>query len=157
MMPCMGSLTITAELAPHGPAAAFVLDDDQVAVLGEGAKRFPVRVTVNGHTLRLSVARMRGEYLVGFSRANREAAGVQAGDTVTVTLELDDAPREIAVPTPLADALAADASAGGAFEKLAFTHRKEFVRWIEEAKRDETRERRVAKTIEMLRAGETRS
>jgi hypothetical protein len=153
----MGSLTINAELAPRGPAAAFVLDDDQVAVLGEGAKRFPVRVSVNGQTLRLSVARMHGEYLVGFSRANREAAGIQAGDTVTVTLELDEAPREIDVPAPLAAALAADAAASAVFGKLAFTHRREFVRWIAEAKRDETRDRRVAKAIEMLHAGETRS
>jgi Bacteriocin-protection, YdeI or OmpD-Associated/Domain of unknown function (DUF1905) len=153
----MGSLTITTELMPRGPAAAFVLDDDQVAILGEGAKRFPIRVAINGRTLRLSVARMRGEYLVGLSRANREAASVQAGDTVTVTLELDDAPREVEVPAALTDALAADPAAGAAFEKLAFTHRKEFVRWIEEAKRDETRNQRVAKTIEMLLAGETRS
>jgi hypothetical protein len=153
----MGSLTITGELEPHGPAAAFVLTEDQVQAVGEGAKRFPVRATINGQTLRLSVARMRGEYLLGLSKANREAAGVQAGDTVTLELELDAAPREVAVPPALAQALAADPGARQAFDGLAFTHRKEFARWIEEAKRDETRERRVATTIGMLHAGQPRS
>lgn len=153
----MGSLTITGELEPHGPAAAFVLTEDQVQAVGEGAKRFPVRATINGQTLRLSVARMRGEYLLGLSKANREAAGVQSGDRVTFELELDAAPREVTVPVALAQALAADPGARQAFDGLAFTHRKEFARWIEEAKRDETRERRVATAVEMLHAGQTRS
>lgn len=98
MIHTMGSIAITAELVARGPAAAFMLDDEQVATLGEGAKRFPVAATINGHTLRLSVARMGGEFLVGLSRANREAAGVQAGDTVQLTLELDAAPREVGYP-----------------------------------------------------------
>ncbi|MGA9860258.1 MAG: DUF1905 domain-containing protein, partial [Solirubrobacteraceae bacterium] len=76
----MGSLTLTAELVPRGPAAAFVLDDEQVAVVGEGAKRFPVLATVNGYSWRTTVTRMRGEFLVGLNRAVRESAGVQAGD-----------------------------------------------------------------------------
>lgn len=153
----MGSLTITGELVPRGPAAAFILTDDQVQTVGEGAKRFPVLATINGQTLRLSVARMRGEYLLGLSKANREAASVQAGDTITLELELDAAPREVTTPAALAQALAADPGAQQAFDGLAFTHRKEFARWVEEAKRDETRDRRVAKTIEMLHAGQTRS
>jgi hypothetical protein len=153
----MGSLTITSELVTHGPAAAFVLDDEQVADLGEGAKRFPVRVTVNGTTLRLSVARMGGEYLIGFSRANRAAAGLEPGDAATITLELDDSPREVDVPPALAEALTANAAAHAAFEKLAFTHRKEFARWVQEAKREETRDRRVTETLAMLRDGRTRS
>jgi Bacteriocin-protection, YdeI or OmpD-Associated/Domain of unknown function (DUF1905) len=153
----VGSLTITGELEPRGPAAAFILTDDQVQTVGEGAKRFPVLAAINGQTLRLTVARMRGEYLLGLSKANREAAGVQAGDTVTFDLALDAAPREVTTPAALAQALAADPGAQDAFDRLAFTHRKEFARWIEEAKRDETRERRVATTIEMLHAGQTRS
>ncbi len=153
----MGALTVTAELVPRGPAAAFVLTDQQVAVVGEGAKRFPVKATINGHPLRLSVARMGGEFLLGLSKANREAAGVHAGDQVTLELELDSAPREVDVPEALAAALAADPEAKRAFDKLAFTHRKEFAHWIAEAKRDQTRERRVVKAVEMLHAGETRS
>jgi hypothetical protein len=153
----MGSLTITGELVPRGSAAAFVLTDEQVQAVGDGARRFPVIATINGHELRLSVARMRDEYLLGLSRANREAAGVQAGDKVALEVKLDVAPREVTPPPALAHALAADPAAQQAFDKLAFTHRKEFARWIEEAKRDETRERRVAKAIEMLRAGQRRS
>jgi bacteriocin resistance YdeI/OmpD-like protein/uncharacterized protein DUF1905 len=134
-----------------------VLDDEQVAAVGEGAKRFPVVATVNGYTWRTSVARMRGEFLVGLNREVRNEAGVAAGDTVEVRLELDEAPRDVDVPEALATALAADDEARDAFEKLAYTHRKEFARWIADAKRDETRERRVSNAIAMLHAGETRS
>jgi hypothetical protein len=134
-----------------------VLDDDQVATVGEGAKRFPVVATVNGYTWRTSVARMGGEFLVGLNREVRAGAGAEAGDTVEVALELDTKPREVEVPEALATALAGDPEARAAYEGMAFTHRKEYARWIEEAKRDETRERRVAQALEMLRAGKTRS
>jgi len=147
----MGSLTMTAELLPRGNACAVVLDDEQVAIVGEGAKRFPVIATVNGHTWRTSVVRMGGEYLVGLNREVREAAGVQAGDTIELELELDTKPREVEVPPALGAALAADNEARAAYEKLSYTHRKEYARWVADAKRDETRERRIAKTIEELR------
>ncbi len=153
----MGQITITTELLARGPAAAVVLDDEQVAAIGEGAKRFPVQATINGYTWRGSVTRMRGEFLLGLSREVREGAGVQAGDTVEVEIALDSAPREVQVPPDLAIALEGDAAAAAAFDGLAYTHRKEFARWIEEAKREETRERRVAQTLEMLREGRTRS
>ena len=153
----MGSLRLTTTLVSRGPAAAVVLDDEQVAVVGEGAKRFPVVATVNGHTWRTSVARMGGEFLVGVNRAVRQEAGVEAGDTVDVELALDTAPREVEVPQALADALAADREARETFDRLAYTHRKEYARWIEEAKRDETRRRRVVQALEMLREGRTRS
>jgi hypothetical protein len=149
----MGSLTFTTTLERRGPAAAVILDDEQVAVLGEGAKRFPVRATVNGYAWRTSVARMGGEFLLGLNREVRDGAGVQAGDEVEVTVELDTAPREVEVPDALAAALASDAAARAAFEGLAFTHRKEYARWIAEAKREETRARRVEQALERLRAG----
>ena len=72
-------------------------------------------------------------------------------------LELDEAPREVEVPPALAAALDTDPAAKAAFDALAFTHRKEYARWIDEAKRDDTRERRVAQALEMIRAGQTRS
>jgi hypothetical protein len=153
----MGVIRFQARLQARGPAAAVVLDDDQVATVGEGAKRFPVVATVNGYTWRTSVARMGGEFLVGLNREVRDGAGVQAGDEVEVSVELDQAPREVDVPEALAAALASDAAAAAAFERMAFTHRKEYARWIAEAKRDETRERRVAQAVEMIRAGKTRS
>jgi hypothetical protein len=153
----MGSIAFMTTLVPRGPAAAVVLDDEQVAAVGEGAKRFPVVATVNGYTWRTTVTRMRGEFLVGLSKAVRQEAGAEAGDTVEVRLELDTAPREVEVPEALSKALAGDAEARAAFDGLAYTHRKEYARWIDEAKRDETRERRVAQALEMLRQGKTRS
>lgn len=153
----MGELTLTTRLEPRGPAAAVVLTDDQVTAIGEGPKRFPVAATINGYTWRGSVARMGGEFLLGLSKAVREAAGVQAGDEVTVTIGLDAGPREVDVPPALAAALDADPPARAAFDKLAYTHRKEFARWIAEAKRDETRDRRVQQAVTMIREGRTRS
>ena len=148
---------MTTTLQARGPAAAVVLDDEQVAALGEGAKRFPVRATINGYEWRTTVTKMRGEFLLGLNREVRTGAGVEAGDVVEVTIELDSEPREVAVPPALAAALDGDAQARAAFDALAFTHRKEYARWIEEAKREETRERRVSQALEMIRAGQTRS
>jgi hypothetical protein len=153
----MGSLTLRTTLLRRGPAAAVVLDEEQVAAIGEGAKRFPVVATVNGYSWRTSVARMGGEFLVGLNLEVRESAGVEAGDAVDATIELDTAHRDVEVPEPLADALAEDPAARAAFDALAFTHRKEFTRWVVDAKRQETRARRVAQTLEMLREGRTRS
>ena len=149
----MGAITLTTTLVARGPAAAVVLDGEHVAAIGEGAKRFPVRATINSHTWRTSVSPMRGEFLLGLNRAVREAAGVEAGDVVEATIELDTEPREVEVPPALASALAADPTASKAFEGLAFTHRKEYARWIGEAKRPETRDRRVAQALQLLREG----
>jgi hypothetical protein len=146
----MGVLRFSTTLEPRGNASAIVLDDEQVAAVGEGAKRFPVVATVNGHTWRTSVARMHGEFLVGLSKAVREAAGVEAGDTVEVELELDTPPRDVEVPEALARALAERPTARAAFDRLSYTHRKEHARSVAEAKREETRERRVAKVLESL-------
>jgi hypothetical protein len=77
----MGEISLRGELLARGPAAAFVLSDDQVAIVGEGAKRFPVVAIVNGYTWRTSVARMGGEFLVGLNKEVRSGAGVAAGDT----------------------------------------------------------------------------
>jgi len=147
-------LTVTLTLKARGPAAAFVLSDEQVAAVGGGRKAFPVRVGVNGVTLPLRLARMGGENLIGLARAVREHAGVTIGSAYQVDIVADDGPRTVQVPEDLAAALAHDADARAAFEALADSHRKEFVRWIGEAKRDVTRAQRVTKTVEMLRAGQ---
>lgn len=153
----MGSLTLTTTLEPRGPAAAVVLNDEQVAKIGAGAKRFPVAATINGYTWRTTVTRMHGEFLLGCSRAVRVQAGVQAGDTVEVKIALDTAVREVDVPPALVEALAGDPVASAAFEKLAYSHRKEYARWVAEAKREETRQRRLSEALRMLREGKTRS
>jgi hypothetical protein len=153
----MGSLRLTTPLQARGPAAAIVLDEAQVAAIGEGAKRFPVAATIGDYTWRTTVTRMGGEFLLGMNKDVRRGAGAEAGDTVDVLIELDEAPREVEVPEALATALAADAEARARFDGLAFTHRKEFARWVAEAKREETRDRRVAQALTMLREGRTRS
>jgi hypothetical protein len=153
----VGSITFTTTLVKRGPGVAVVLDDDQVAQVGEGAKRFAVAATINGETWRSTVVRMRGEFLLGLSKEVRRQVGADAGQEVRVKLALDTVERTVEVPPALAVALAGDPEAATAYDKLAYSHRKEFARWIEEAKRDETRDRRVAKALEMLRAGQTRS
>jgi hypothetical protein len=153
----MGEISFEARLEPRGPAAAVILDDAQVAAVGEGARRFPVIATVNGYTWRTSVATMGGEFLVGLSRAVRQAAGVEAGDRVEVRLELDTKPRDVEPPPELAALLATDPAAEAAFTALAFTHRKEYARWVGEAKQEQTRQRRALQALEMIRAGKTRS
>jgi hypothetical protein len=153
----MGIVHFTAQLQPRGPAAAVILDDAQVAAVGEGAKRFPVVATVNGYTWRTSVTRMGGEFLLGLNKEVRQGAGAEAGDEVDVTVELDAAPREVEVPEALAAALAADPEAKASFDRMAFTHRKEYACWIADAKQEQTRQRRLVQALEMIRGGKTRS
>ena len=153
----MGKIRFMTRRQPRGPAAAVVLDDAQVAGVGEGARRFPVLATVNGFTWRTSVAGMGGEFLVGLNREVREGAAVQAGDEAEATIELDTAPREVDLPAALASALAADPQTKEAFDGMAFTHRKEYARWVAEAKREETGERRVQQALEMIRDGKAQS
>ena len=131
-------------------ATGIPVPDDVVDALGSG-KRPAVVVTVGRHTYRTTVAPMGGTYWIPLAAEHREAAGVAAGDEVTVGIELDTAPREVALPADLDAALDDDARA--AYERLAYTHRKEWVRWIEEAKKPETRATRVTKTVEGLKAG----
>jgi uncharacterized protein YdeI (YjbR/CyaY-like superfamily) len=100
---------------------------------------------------------MGGESLVGLSREVREGAGVAAGDAVEVVLQLDTEPREVDVPDDLAAALLADPEVKAKFDAMAFTHRKEYARWVAEAKQEQTRQRRVQQALEMIRAGKTRS
>jgi uncharacterized protein YdeI (YjbR/CyaY-like superfamily) len=106
-------------------------------------------VTIQDHSWESTVAVMGGRFMVGVPAEHRAAAGVTAGDTLTVTLELDDAPRTVAVPRDLVEALAAS-DATAAFEQLAPSRRKEHVRSVEDAKTPETRARRIAKVIEAL-------
>jgi hypothetical protein len=143
-------LRVRGVLEPRGPAAALVLSEEQVRALAGEAKSPPVRVTVNGHTFRGRVGRRGGEALVGFSRAQREACRVEPGDTVDAELALDDAAREVELPQALAAALDDDPAARAAFDALAYTHRKEIARSITDAKRPQTRERRLSDVLARL-------
>jgi hypothetical protein len=129
-------------------ATGIEVPSSVVDALGAG-KRPPVRITLHQHTYRTTVARMGGRFLVPVSADVRKAAGVTAGDELDVGIELDDAPRTVDVPSDLAAALA-DVPAQ-AWEKLAYTHQKEWVRSVEDAKKPETRARRVAAAIDALR------
>ena len=152
----MPDVTLDTTLEPFGPATAIILSDDQVAQLG-GGKRAAVRVAIGDRSARLRLAVMGGQNCIGLSKASRAELGVELGDTVTATVSLDDAPRDVVLPDEMTAVLASDSVAAQAFEKLAFTHRKEYATWVGEAKKPETRERRAAQALEMLRSGQTRS
>jgi hypothetical protein len=150
-----GTLRLRAVLEPRGPAGAIVLSDDQVATLG-GTKAPPVLVTVNRVMVRARVARMGGENLLGFSKKLRADLGVQIGETVEIVIVLDSGARTVDVPPALAAVLDREPDAKAAFDKLAPSHQKEFVRWIVDAKRDETQRSRIEQTLQMLRDGRIR-
>jgi hypothetical protein len=119
-----------------------------------GKARALVRVTIDEHPpFPTTVMVYSGVPWIGLRKGQIAEMGLAAGEPVQVRVELDDAPREVEVPADLAAALQADPDASAAYEKLSFTHRKEYVRWVSEAKREATRQDRVAKTIERLRAG----
>ena len=119
-----------------------------------GSARPKVKVTVNGVELRTTVSVYGGRSYIGFRKEIREAARIGVGDRIRVEMELDTAVREVDVPDELARALAKNKAAKKFFDGLAFTQRKEYARWISEAKKPETRERRIARAMEMLKNGQ---
>ena len=136
-------------------ATGIRVPDDVVEALGSG-KRPAVTATVADHTYRTTVAPMGGAFYIPLSAEHREAAGVAAGDEVDVELELDTAPREVAVPSDFAEALAAVPEAQKTFEGLSNSNKKFHVLQIEGAKTEETRQRRIAKSVGILREGRAR-
>jgi bacteriocin resistance YdeI/OmpD-like protein/uncharacterized protein DUF1905 len=121
-----------------------------------GRARPPVKVTIAGHTWRTTPGIYGGVGHIVVNRAVKAATGVDAPDRVEVVMEPDTEPRRVRVPDDLAEALARDPDAKEAFARLSFTHRREYVEWIREAKRPETRRRRVDQTLERVRAGQRR-
>ena len=115
------------------------------------AKRVPVKASINGADYRGSIVRMGGVFCLGIPKAFRDKAGIKAGDHVVVTIERDTEERSVVVPKDLAVKLAAG-DLLDAWDKLSYTHRKEHARAIEEAKQPETRDRRIAKAVEMIAA-----
>lgn len=115
-----------------------------------GKARAPVKVTINGFTFRTTVAVYGGKYFIGIRRSNREAAGIEAGDSITMHVELDEEERTVTAPKDLAKALAKSARAKKKWDALSYTHKREHVEAIESAKKPETRARRIARAIEML-------
>ena len=129
--------------------AGIQVPEEIIEELGSN-KRPLVRITIKKYTYRSAVAVMGGKFMVGISAENRQAAGVQGGEEVDVTIELDLEPRTVKVPQDLKAALTG-ANVLNAFENSAPSMQKEYVRQVEEAKTQETRERRIAKLVEKLR------
>ena len=136
-------------------ATGIQVPAEVVDALGAG-KRPPVTVTINGYTYRSTVAVMGGVYMVGVSAEHRAGAGVAGGDEVEVDVDLDTAPREVDVPADFAAALAAEPEARRTFDGLSYSNRSWHVLQIEGAKTDETRQRRITKSVDSLKRGRVR-
>jgi Bacteriocin-protection, YdeI or OmpD-Associated/Domain of unknown function (DUF1905) len=139
----------TATLELNGKTATGIeVPPSVVTELGGG--RPAVVVTLRSHSYRTTLGRMGGRYLIPVSAAVREAAGVSAGDVLAVEVAPDTEPRTVEVPADLAAALEAAPGASSAWSQLAYSHRKEWVRSICEAKKPETRARRVAAAVDAV-------
>jgi hypothetical protein len=152
MVPAMAARRFTVELERVGRTGTmFRVPFDLKEEFGRA--RPPVTVTIRDHTWRTTPGVYGGVGHIVVNRGVKAATGVDAPERVAVVMELDTAPRRVAVPKDLAAALADDEDARKAFAKMSFTHRREYVDWIEEAKRPETRVRRVAATVQRVKAG----
>lgn len=149
-MPAPASpVTFTAPIEASSSGGAYVVVPFDVEA-HFGSKRVPVQATFDGAPYRGSLVRMgTPDHILIVRKDVREQIGKQPGDEVTVTVALDTAERTVEVPDDLRAALDA-AGLSDTFDALAFTHRREYVEWVEGAKRPETRDRRIGKTVERL-------
>ena len=136
-------------------ATGIQVPEEVVEALGSG-KRPAVKVTINGYTYRSTVAVLGGRYMVGVSAEHRAGAGVAGGDEVDVDIDLDTAPREVTVPADLAAALDAEPEARRTFDGLSYSNRSWHALQVEGAKTDETRQRRIARSVDILKQGRAR-
>lgn len=144
---------VLLEKDARSEATGIVVPFDAQKVFGTRA-RVAVRGTINGFPYRGSIFPAGdGTHYMVVRKQVREAAGVEGGETVAVTMERDDEPRTVTPPADLARALKRDRAARDAWDKLSYTHRREYAELIEGAKRPETRARRVEKTLAQLAAG----
>ena len=126
--------------------------DEVVAALGGGG-RIPVQASFNGVPYRGSIVKMGGVMMLGVTKAVMAEAGAGSGDVLDVVVENDEAPREVEVPPELTTALKRNRAARAVWDGLSFSHRREYVSYIVEAKKEETRARRVERTIQALTEG----
>ena len=136
-------------------ATGIQVPQQVIEALGSG-KRPAVTVTINGYTYRSTVAVMGGEYMIGVSAEHRAGAGVAGGDEVEVDIDLDTAPREVSIPADCAAALEAEPAARRTFDGLSYSNQSWHVLQVEGAKTDETRQRRIAKSVDILKRGRAR-
>jgi hypothetical protein len=152
-MPVTKRFRAVLEKDEDSSGTAISIPFDVEKVFGKRG-RVPVRGTINGVAYRSSIFPMgRDCHLMVVNRQMREAAGgLDPGETVSVVMERDDEPRTVTVPEDLDRALRAEDGLLATWEKLSFTHKREHVQAIEEAKRPETRTRRIEKAIEHLKS-----
>jgi hypothetical protein len=142
--------------AGRGGGAYVVLPEDVLAALGGGG-RFRVLGSIAGVRFESSTMPMgAGQVCMGVHKATRQAASLDVGDEVTVEVERDTRPRTLEIPDDLAGALAEDDVARAAFDRLSLTHRREHVESLADAKRAETRARRLTKILDRLHRATTR-
>ena len=143
--------TFTAIIQDPGGGGAFVeMPFDVESAFG--SKRPKVRATIDGVPYRGTLTRMGTDcHILGIRKEIREQIGKTFGGEVTITVEPDTEPRVVEVPPDLNKAFQSDKEAKALFEKLSYTHQREYVDWIHEAKREETRRTRIVKTIKMLK------
>jgi len=146
----MAAKKFNARLGAEGHALFFEVPFDVKQEFGKA--RPPVRVSVNGHNYRSTVSVYGGKYYLPVRREHREAIGLKQGDIVRVTVAPDTAARTVQPPPALSAALAKNRAAKTQWQKLSYTHKKEHADAIRQAKKPETRARRVQKTLEMLAA-----
>jgi hypothetical protein len=130
-------------------ATGITVPEEVVKSLGKG-KRPPVNVTINGYTYRSTIAPMSGDYMLPVRAEVREAAGISAGETITVDVSLDTEPRVVEVPDDLKKALVRNKKAEKAFAALSYSNQKEIALSLETAKTKETRGRRLSRALERL-------
>lgn len=141
----MSTHRVLIEPVPGMSPVFFELPFDAKETFGK--VRAPVVVTIGSYSFRTTVAAMGGKQVIGLNKENRTAAGVEAGQAVSVRIVFDDEERTVTPPQDLVRALKASKDAWERWKKLSYTHRKEHVRAIEETKRPETRQRRIAKAV----------
>jgi hypothetical protein len=146
----MAGKTFRATLVREGPTCAVELPFDPKAVFGQ--VRAPVKVTVKGYTFRTRVVAMGGPPCIAFRKSHREAAGVDGGDTVQVHVELDTEERVVTPPADLLKALKGAPPAWDRWQELSYTHQREHVDAIEEAKAADTRARRIQRAVQDVAA-----
>lgn len=145
----------TLRQAEGSTATGIVIPDKALEALGAG-KKPPVKVTVNGYAYRSTVATVSGAYMVGFSADHRAATGLKGDDAIEVSIELDTEPRTVELPADFAAALKADKQAQAMYDKLSNSLKGYHVTQVTSAKTDETRQRRIEKSIATLHAGKPR-
>jgi Bacteriocin-protection, YdeI or OmpD-Associated/Domain of unknown function (DUF1905) len=140
-------------LAHTGSDAAILKPPFDVAAVFQRKGRVPVKGTINGFPFRSSLMNMGDGHMMVINAQMRVGAKCKAGDTVAFLMELDEDKRTVAVPAYLKKIIADDPKAEENWSRLSFTHQKEYVREIEDAKRPETREKRIAAMMSALRRG----